>query len=385
LIYAARFYAEAGQTLVQPAYGMYVEALAEHADELVLCGPVSDRPVAGSGFLLRSPNVRVVPLPYYERDVDGVRLIGRSIRGLRAALEGASLASIMLPLGLLGPVAYTVARSLGVPVCLHVVGDLREQWSPSDYGVPKKWIARGAIEVIERVQQMMIQRAPTFVQGKGLQAKHHRPGLRLVEAMETTINDRDVRPRGRRWSHGGPISLLYAGNLIRPKGVHVLLESLRQLRSEGGEWHLTVAGAGPQLDPLREQAKVLKLGDHVEFAGFQPLDGVLALMDRAKLFVFPSFGEGMPRVLLEALARGLPVVISDVGGVSGLIEHGRNGWLVPPGDPEALSSAIRNGAADPSTWERVSEAGLETAREHTMDHYARVIVEELEGAGLWKD
>jgi glycosyltransferase involved in cell wall biosynthesis len=146
-----------------------------------------------------------------------------------------------------------------------------------------------------------------------------------------------------------------------------------------------VAGAGPQLDPLREQAKVLKLGDHVEFAGFQPLDGVLALMDRAKLFVFPSFGEGMPRVLLEALARGLPVVISDVGGVSGLIEHGRNGWLVPPGDPEALSSAIRNGAADPSTWERVSEAGLETAREHTMDHYARVIVEELEGAGLWKD
>ena len=384
LVYAARFYQQGRTTFVQPAYGKYVEALAAQADELVLCGPVSEIPVRGSGYLLEPPNIEVVGLPYFERDIDGLKALPWCVPGLRRAFRGADLSTIMLPLGFLGPLAYVIAGSMRVPCFLHVVGDLGEQWSPEDYRSPLRGVGQAAVRLLEAVQDGMIRRSFTFVQGKALLEKHAKPGVRLVEAMETTIHDKDVVSAPRALRSTAPRRLLYAGNLIRPKGVHVLLDALAILARRGETHRLTVAGTGPEETSLRRQSEVLGLAERVEFAGFCSLDRVWALMDDADLFVFPSFGEGMPRVLLEAMARGLPIVSTGVGGIPGIIEHGRNGWLVQPGQSEPLAAAIRAALGDGDAWTKASEAGIATARRHTMDHYARLMVRELREAGLWR-
>ncbi|MHC4924169.1 MAG: glycosyltransferase [Planctomycetota bacterium] len=382
LFYAARFYQSEGATFVQPAYGKYVEALARQVDELVLCGPVADRVVPGSGLELRAPNIEVVRLPYYQRDTGALRVLPSSLRGISRALEGADLASIMLPLGVMGPVIFAQAARRGVPLFLHVVGDLREQWSPEDYGAGLRGLLGLVVEGVELAQQRMIDGTFTFAQGTGLIAKHDDGRGRIVEAMETTIGVGDVRSEGRRWE-GGTAKLLYAGNLIRPKGVHVLLSALAELRDRGRTYSLAVLGTGPFEDELKALARELGLADTVTFHGFQDLQGVLSHMDDADVFVFPSFGEGMPRVLLEAMARGLPIIATDVGGIGGVIEDGRNGRLVSPGSSEALAEAVGSLTQDPELWEGFSREGLVTAMEHTMDRYSELMVRELRGAGLW--
>jgi len=382
LFYAARFYQSEGTTFVQPAYGKYVEALARQVDELVLCGPVADHPVQGSGLELRAPNIEVVRLPYYQRDAEAIKVLPSSLRGISRALEGADLASIMLPLGVMGPIIFAQAARRDVPLFLHVVGDLREQWSPEDYGAGLRSLLSLVVEGVELAQQRMIDGTFTFAQGTGLIGKHDGGRGRIVEAMETTIGAQDIRSEGRRWG-GGPPGLLYAGNLIRPKGVHVLLAALAELRDRGRALTLDVLGTGPFEDELKALARDLGLGEAVCFHGFQDLPGVLRHMDEADVFVFPSFGEGMPRVLLEAMARGLPIIATDVGGIGGVIEDGRNGRLVVPGSSEALVEAVGALTQDPELWEGFSKEGLATAMDHTMDRYSELMVRGLRGAGLW--
>lgn len=382
LFYAARFYRNGAGYHVQPAYGKYVEALARKVDELVMCAPVADREVPGSGLRLEGENIRVVPLPYYQRDIQAVPTVPRALPGIDRALEGADLASVMLPLGVMGPLIYARARRKGVPLFMHVVGDLREQWSPKDYGPLSRVLYGMVVEGIEHVQQRMIHRTFTFAQGVALRRKHEGGPAGIAEAMETTIMAEDVREQGRLMPEAPP-RLLYAGNLIRPKGVHVLLEAMAELRRRGIETSADVLGTGPYQPELEAMTGTLGLSDRVRFRGFQDLPGVLSFMDRSTLFVFPSFGEGMPRVLLEAMARGLPVVTTAVGGIPGVVRHGVNGWLVPPGSVTALADGVARMLGDRDLWEAVSRAGLETARQHTMDHYADLMVRELRRRGLW--
>lgn len=248
--------------------------------------------------------------------------------------------------------------------------------------MPVRPLLRGALEALERVQQRMIDETVTFAQGEALRRKHEGGRFPVVEAMETTLTDADLRTGGRRRPQGPP-RLLYAGNLIRPKGVHVLLEALAALDARGVHATLDILGTGPFQGALEALTHRLGLGDTVRFRGFQDLEGVKAFMDDATLFVFPSFGEGMPRVILEAMARGLPVVSTAVGGIPGVIRHGRNGWLVSPGSAVELADAIECVLADRTLWERLSRAGVETAAEHTMERHADRIVDTLRAYALW--
>src|SRR5207253_10486932 len=103
-------------------------------------------------------------------------------------------------------------------------------------------------------------------------------------------------------------------------------------------FRLEVAGDGACLPALKQLAAGLALGDHVRFLG--EVRDVPALLARASLFVLPSQTEGISLTILEAMARGLPVVATCVGGNPEVVEDGRTGLLVPPRDPEALARGI---------------------------------------------
>ncbi len=134
--------------------------------------------------------------------------------------------------------------------------------------------------------------------------------------------------------------LLFVGRLAAVKGVPVLLEALRGL-PDG--WHLTVIGDGPDRAALEEQAKGLP----VDFVGYKSQAEVAEALSRTDLFVLPSFAEGVPVVLMEAMASGVPVVTTRIAGVPELVEDGTHGWLVPPGDADTLCTALTEGLHDP--------------------------------------
>jgi glycosyltransferase involved in cell wall biosynthesis len=144
----------------------------------------------------------------------------------------------------------------------------------------------------------------------------------------------------------GPFRLLCAGRLAPVKGHRVLLEALARLvaadRAAGREPDvvLHLAGDGPERAALERLTDRLQLSDAVVFEGLLEEPTLAHLYRSVDAFVLPTFAEGVPIVLMEAMALEVPCISTWVSGVPELVEHGRSGWLVPPGDVEALTAAI---------------------------------------------
>ena len=168
------------------------------------------------------------------------------------------------------------------------------------------------------------------------------------------------------------VHLLFVGRLAAVKGVPVLFEALQGLISEHPDLRLTLVGDGPEREALERLAA--GLGDHVDFVGYKSQDEVAALLREATALVLPSFAEGLPVVLMEALAARVPVVTTRIAGVADLVEDGESGLLVPPGDAVALRAALARVLGDPEARRRMGEAG----RARVVDEF----VSEREAAWL---
>jgi len=154
----------------------------------------------------------------------------------------------------------------------------------------------------------------------------------------------------------GAFLTLYVGRLDPQKGLGVLLDAASEVIEARPDWHLALAGDGPEREALR--ARPVAHPDRVRrIHWLGRRDDVPSLLKSADLLVLPSLWEGMPNVVLEAMAARRPVVASAVEGTEDLVEPGRTGWLVPPGDAGALASALRDAASDPGRLRRYGEAG----------------------------
>jgi glycosyltransferase involved in cell wall biosynthesis len=158
---------------------------------------------------------------------------------------------------------------------------------------------------------------------------------------------------------GGRCEILCVGRLTPEKGHALLLEALEILLREQVDFHCTLVGGGPEHDRLIETARSRGLIERVHFAGSVGQDDIQEYFDRADVFVLPSFAEGLPVVLMEAMAKSLAVVSTHVMGIPELVEHGVNGILVPPGCPESLADALAALAADPDRRSSMGERGRE--------------------------
>lgn len=184
-----------------------------------------------------------------------------------------------------------------------------------------------------------------------------------------------------------PCRLLALGRLVPKKGFGILLESCRLLAQQGVDFHLTLAGDGPELKTLQEMIRRFGLESRVSLPGFVPHNQVPRLLQEADLFLMPSVilphgdRDGLPNVILEAMGHGVPVIATPVNGIPEAIYPGETGWLVPPGDPVALARAVREALAHPEEAQRRALKGRElVGREFdSRKNYGRLKVC-LEGA-----
>jgi phosphatidylinositol alpha-1,6-mannosyltransferase len=134
--------------------------------------------------------------------------------------------------------------------------------------------------------------------------------------------------------------VLCVARLVKRKGVHLLLEAMRAVKSRCPTAKLTVVGTGDEEFWLRELARGLEINESVEFLGAVGRDAMPALYRSADIFALPSDNEGMSNAALEALASGLPLLLTDVGGSSDLVRDGGNGWIIPRGDSDGFAQRI---------------------------------------------
>ncbi len=163
---------------------------------------------------------------------------------------------------------------------------------------------------------------------------------------------------GAQRNHGNPpraIHLITVGSLIPRKGVDQILRALARLG--GAQSTLNVVGTGPEEQSLREMATSLGLAGRVTFTGRVEPGEVPALLAEADVFVLASHSEGRPNVVLEAMAAGLPVIASDIPGVSEIVEHGHTGLLFDDGDMVQLARCIETLSVDQALQRRLGEEG----------------------------
>jgi len=168
-------------------------------------------------------------------------------------------------------------------------------------------------------------------------------------------------PPVERAAHGHDGSLLFVGRLQSRKRVDLLLEACASLAVPVELW---IVGDGPARPELESLAR--RVFPAARFHGDQRGPALEELFDQADLFVLPSRSESFPNALLEAMAAGLPAVASAVGGVLELVDHGRTGLLVPPGDAGALAGALSRLLTEPALSRAIGRA----ARAHVEVTYS---------------
>ncbi len=154
--------------------------------------------------------------------------------------------------------------------------------------------------------------------------------------------------------------VLFVGRLAPVKGVALLLEAFAAVLPGHPQARLTVVGDGAERAGLQAQAARLGVAGAVTFAGYRDQTEVAALLETADMLVLPSFAEGVPVVLMEAMASRIPVIASRVAGVPELVAHGEAGFLTAPGDVADLAGRMAALLSDPALCRRMGAAGRET-------------------------
>ena len=154
-----------------------------------------------------------------------------------------------------------------------------------------------------------------------------------------------------------PYTVLCVGRLTPAKGQQVLLEACARLRDWGHVLRLVLVGTGPDEAALRASAEALGIADMVTFAGAQNQDQVRAWYRDCDVFALPSFAEGIPVVLMEAMASGVPCVTTRITGIPELIRDGIDGLLVTPSDVQELADSLASLQDDAGLRHELGEAG----------------------------
>jgi glycosyltransferase involved in cell wall biosynthesis len=279
------------------------------------------------------------------RLLHAIRLPGRVAWMLRSRTSDVlHLECCLSPLGLWRDLAVAAAaRVSGAPVLVHYCGSLPDVLPrlPAPSRLVLRLLARTA-----NINAVMTSSSAAFIEGLPRAGRAILAGA-LVE---------DELPERRRVDAvaEGPLRVVYAGRLSREKGIPELLAAARAVP----EVRFTLVGRADTdgLEALRAAAP------NVSAVGHLPRARVVDRLLESDAFVFPSRREGSPLAVAEAMAAGLPVIATRVGGVPELVEDGVGGWLVPAGDPQPLAAALSRLAGDRSLARRMGAHNRAVAR-----------------------
>ena len=243
-----------------------------------------------------------------------------------------------------------LAAVAGVPVVLHIhAGRFRLFYDSVPR--PVRWVVRRTLARAGAVVALGERWADRL--------REIAPGARVV-AIPNPIS---IVGPGPRPAPDEPVHVVFLGRIGDGKGTFVLLEAWEKLLAGGtrAPVRLTVAGDG-EVDRARAVVAERDLEDSVQIRSWLSPDEVQELLGTAHVLTLPSCNEGQPMAVLEAMARGVCVVATDVGGIPDLVEHGASGVLVRPNEPDSLAEALRTVVDDADLRARLGLAGLDRAR-----------------------
>ncbi len=348
-------------TLVTCAYPFWTRYL-DVFDQVCVVARVQDVPHVPSDWQrVDGEGVSCFPIPYY---IGPWQYLLKAWAVQQAAQNsvGPMDAVILRVSGTIASCIQPMLVQTGHPYAVEVVGDPYDVFAPGSIKSPLRPFLRWYSPRRLR-HQCLEASAAAYVTQDALQKRYPCPNISVgISDVELADDAFISTPRPLAYEHGRK-TLLFVGSLAQLyKAPHILIDAVAVCVGEGLEIELILIGDGKHRSELEEQAKRLGLDSRIRFLGqLRGGAAVRAQMDAADVFVLPSYQEGLPRAMVEAMARALPCIGSTVGGIPELLPAED---MVPPGDVEALARKIREVVTHPERMALMSSQNLEKSQEY---------------------
>jgi len=403
LIFGEEFLLSDGVSFaMESPLNLFYSELARYFDEVVVTGPtmqVSDlrknnnyrsnldyhiRPfyntsIKSTNYGASSLNLYYHSRPFYNSPIEFFlkfpKIVLPTLRSINEVIARCDVVFLRLP-SLLGIYVYVLSRKKGKKLVVHVKGE----WSDSvKYGElltgPAKMAAQVMVKFQDMLSEFIIKRSPVFVHGEKNYNKYSTLAPICHKILVSSINNNDITLGRSRFFRPIVKKILCVARLYPSKGIPYLIHAMTQLPPE---INLDIVGYGPSLRKLVNLIKKLKLSSRVHLRGYiQYGPALIQKYLQSDVFVLPSITEGFPKVILEAMAFGLPVVCSGVGAIPEIIHHGHNGLLVKPKSVEDLVDAIWTLIKSPKLRRRIVESGYKTAEAYTVERQAQIVANQI--------
>jgi glycosyltransferase involved in cell wall biosynthesis len=350
-------------------FPMQMRALAELFDEtrvLVPCAPAANR---NGEIALGGHRLRIVPLsaPTGTGMRRKLAMIAWAVRnGIVILREVNAAGAVHVPIpGDVGTIGMLVAFALRKPLCVRHCGNWQRRATPAE----ALW--RWFMERAGGRRNLMLATG-----GMDEPPSPWHPHIRWI--FSTSLTERELAACALERDNPAP-RLILVGRQERGKGTEILLDAAWELSGELPDLTVDVVGDGSALNEFRARAASLGLRDRVRFHGKVDRTRVIELLQGAGLFCFPTASEGFPKVVLEAMACGLPVITTRVSVLPFLIGADCGVILEERGAP-ALAEAVRRCLRDGDAYRRMSRAAIARARQYSLERWRDTIGEWMRAA-----
>ncbi len=321
------------------------------------------------------PNVSIFPLPYYFGPVEFLKRYFQVRAAVKRAVDAAD-AFILRVSGHEGTMLWKHLMKKGIPYGVEVVADPWDLLAPGSVKTKLRPFLRRKM-TRDLVRQCRHASTAAYVTEHSLQERYPPGGWSthystIDLSAQAILDESVVEKRSKRvadkLASGEPLRLCFVGGISQLyKAPDILISSVAEcINKKGLNLELVMVGGGELKGQLEKQAEDLGIDKKVRFLGdVLPGQAVYDQLDEADLFVLPSRQEGLPRAVIEAMARGMPCISSTVGGIWELLDEN---CLVPPSDVKALAEKIEEVVGNKEQLREMSRRNLEKPQEYCINN-----------------
>jgi glycosyltransferase involved in cell wall biosynthesis len=331
-----------GRYYTYGGFGVYLNAIRARFDRCVLIAHVRNAPPRPGDYEIPLNNLEIIGLPPLRNELEALLTLPIQFCRCWRAVQKFDIAHARMP-DYTGVIGALVCRLMHKPVFCQIIAD----WGLEARKTP--WTKKCGIGVglkihlwlYDQFEKMVCRGQMVFAQGSVCYNKH-RWTADSEMVVSSSHNLVDVVEGGPRFQRDTPI-ILNVARMNAVKNQRLLIDTIGLLRSQGEAWRLRLVGNGPDRSALVQHSVNVGVSDLVELIGeVEHGENLWRHFDDADVFALSSLSEGTPKVVLEAMARGLPVVATAVSGVPDMVVDRIRGLLVEKPDPFLMAAALRD-------------------------------------------
>lgn len=364
-----------------PPIGKYVDSLCPYFRKILIYSPTLEANEKGL-FCLKNTNVEIryvgkqsSAILYYQH------LFSFYIRYWQEAKEW-DILHIRIPTLTAFP-AYLGAKRHGVPIFLVLVGENYAYQSLAGFKGIKLIISNIFARLHDLFIKNMVSTSLTFANGKDLVKKYSKPEKPVIEMRSSTVLNADINDNGDFRDVHNPLKILTVAAVAGRKGTSLLPEIISKLNALGIFVEWTWVGYVDGSAGEEEKQKTIHLAEEygilpqLHFLDVLSHEELFKKYRQADIFVLPTYMEGIPRVILEAQASGLPVLTTMVGGIPDAVKNMFDAYLVSAGNVDEFVSAIQRLSLDPELRLKLINNGLISAKNFTIEAETKKMIDQV--------